>query len=82
MKSYSFADIAKSLIVSLRTVETWHESGELRAINASRNRQSRKPRLRVLQDDLDAFLVGRATNQSSGRPPARPRQKIEVEQFV
>lgn len=81
MRSYSLPEVGEYLIVSLRTVEAYIAGGELRAVNVSRNRQSRKPRLRVLQADLDAFLAGRATHQETTRQPRR-RRRIEVEQFV
>ncbi len=86
MRSYSLPELAEECAVSPRTIEAWIASGELRAINVSRNRSSRKPRLRVLQSDLDAFFAGRATNQQSTtdqQTARRPRQRrIEVEQFV
>ena len=66
----SLANIAEQLGVSLRTVQSWVAAGELRAISVSRLRNSRKPRLRVLDSDLQAFLAGRAVG---GDPPKSRR---------
>jgi excisionase family DNA binding protein len=82
MRSYTLAELAEQYTVSLRTVETWVASGELRAVNVSRDRTSRKPRLRVLQCDLDAFLAGRATDAAAVHQPRRKRARLDVEQFV
>lgn len=79
---HSLADIADSLGVSVRTVETWIADKSLRAVNVSRNAKSKKPRLRVLQHDLDAFLAARSTNVASERQPRRARRIEAVEQFV
>lgn len=82
MRSYTLADIAELLGVSVRTVETWIAARELRAVCVSRDRTSRRPRWRVVQTDLDAFMAGRATDQGADRQPRRRRQKLEVEEFV
>ncbi len=82
MKTFSLAEVAEMLTVSVRTIEAWIAGKELRAVNVSRNRRSRKARLRVLQSDLDAFLDSRATDQEQGHQPRRRRRIEGVEQFV
>lgn len=80
--SRSLADVGELLGVHVRTVETWVAGGELRAINVSRDRKSRKARLRVMQHDLDTFLGARATDATSTAPRRRRRQQPDIEQFV
>ena len=58
--------------VSLRTVQSWISDGELRAVSVSRSRSSRKPRLRILDADLQAFLSNRAVGSD---PPAQRRRR-------
>ena len=52
------AAVAAMLQVKPANVLTWIHSGELRASNVAARRGPR-PRWRVSQDDLDAFLVSR-----------------------
>ena len=83
MTSHTLAEVASLLCVSVRTVETWIGGRELRAVNVSRDRQSRKARLRVMQSDLDAFLGARATDASPTKQSRRRRgPSSEIEQFV
>jgi len=53
--------VAEKLGVDERTVRSWIAKGELRAVNLSRDRNSRKPRLRILEDEVDRFLTARTT---------------------
>lgn len=83
MTSYALAEIAESLGVCVETVARWVASGEMRAVNVSRDRRSRKPRLRVLQADLDQFLSARATDHGAELQPLKRRRRVEVtERFV
>jgi len=71
MTSYlSVNQVAERLGVSRWVVRGWISNGELRAIDMSVNRPSKRPRLMVAQADLDAFLERRATS-----PPMRVRQR-------
>lgn len=82
MKSLSLDEVGELHDVSTRTVEWWVANGELRAINVSRDPKSKKPRLRVLQVDLDKFLAARSTDAAALQK--RPRRKrVEIlEEFV
>jgi len=81
MRTMSLDEVAEALAVSTRTVEEWVSIGELRAVNVSRNRHSRKPRRRVREADLEEFLAGREVNNAS--KPARRRQKPKnIKQYV
>jgi len=73
-QTYAPDEVAKALSVSVETVKHWIRTGELSAFNVSRDRRSGKPRLRVRQCDLDAFLATRATQKptESRRPVKRP----------
>ena len=83
MTSHTLAEVASLLCVHIRTVETWIALHELRAVNVSRDRQSRKARLRVMQSDLDTFLGARATDASPTKQSRRRRgPSSEIEQFV
>ena len=80
MKTLSTDEVAEALNVSVRTVDEWINSGELRAVNVSRNRNSRKPRRRVREADLEEFLAGREVNASG---PARRKQRPKkIPQYV
>ena len=78
MKSYSIREFAESVGVDERTVRAWISSGELAATNVSRNRLSKKPRLRITERQADAFLDQRSTRFE--QPDRRRRPKVE--QFV
>ena len=66
------AAIAAMLQVKPANVLAWIHSGELRASNVAARRGLR-PRWRVRQEDLDAFLIGRMKlRQPQSR--RRPRQ--------
>jgi len=75
MTSHTLPDIAEQLGVSLRTVHSWVADGELRAVSVSRSRKSRKPRLRALDSDLQAFLASRQVG-GEARPQRRARRKL------
>ena len=80
MRTMSLDEVAEALAVSTRTVEEWVSIGELRAVNVSRNRHSRKPRRRVREADLEEFLAGREVNASG---PARRKQRPKkIPQYV
>jgi len=74
-RARTIPDVAKDFGVSERTVQKWVEAGELRAVNVSRDRNSKKPRLRVLDSDLQAFLAGRTvgTERKQSRRRGRPK---------
>jgi excisionase family DNA binding protein len=74
--TFTLDEVADSLGVSARTVQQWISDGELRAVNVSRSRSSRKPRLRIRQEDLDAFIAGRAVGSDPPRPRRPPRRDI------
>ena len=58
--SHSIEDVAENLGVDSRTVREWVKKGELKAVNVSRNKDSRKARLRILEKDVTDFLTLRA----------------------
>lgn len=80
--TYTLAEVAESLKVSDETVAHWIRNGELTAFNVSRDRQSGKPRLRVRQSDLDAFLATRSTAPPPKTERRRPRSLPEVKEFI
>lgn len=80
MATCSIPEVSESLGVSSDTVKVWIQRGELRAINVSLNRQSRKPRLRIRECDLEAFLSSRET----GKPEQKParRKRLDIPRYV
>jgi len=80
LDSFSLEEIAEKLEVDIRTVREWISQGELRAVNVSRNKRGRKPRLRVMEDDMTVFVEKRSTNPPP--KPVRRRHLPPVEQFV
>jgi|GEM_PF-1092265 len=75
LDSFSLEEIAEKLSVDARTVRSWIANGELRAVNVSRNQQSKKPRLRIMEDDVTNFLTLRsvaATEKVTRRQRSKP----------
>lgn len=81
MITHSVDDIANLLDVHARTVQQWVATGELKAVNVSRNRQSKKPRLRITQCDLDAFLTSRSVNSAKPKRTRKAMRKT-IPQYV
>jgi excisionase family DNA binding protein len=79
MSNFSIRQIAQQCGVSVRTVRAWIRAGELKAVNMSRTPGSRKPRWRVTQAALDAFLALRTSRPSA--PAPRSRRKTAAEDF-
>jgi excisionase family DNA binding protein len=80
MKRYTTGEIAEIAGVHERTVKDWIAAGELRAVNLSRKRNSKKPRLRVLESDWQAFLASRSTGRIENPAPRRKRD-LAVKEF-
>ena len=67
--AFTAVQVAEKLQVSRETVELWIRRGELKALNASLKPNSARPRLRVTEESLAAFMAARSVG-----PPA-PRAK-------
>ncbi len=59
----SLKQAAEHCGVSEYVVRQWVKNGELRAVNVSISSTSKKPRLKVRTDDLEAFNAVRSTHQ-------------------
>lgn len=70
-RAYSPAQVAQRYGVSPDKVRAWIASGELRAINISARRSSRKPRWAITPEALEAFEQQRA----AAPPPRRQRRR-------
>jgi excisionase family DNA binding protein len=70
MSNYTAREIAERCGVSLKTVLAWIHAGELKAVNVGRTAHGRKPRWRISQASLEAFLALR----TSGPPAPRTRR--------
>ncbi len=78
--SYSPPQISRSLCVAPDKVRTWIAKGELAAVNVG-NRQ--RPRWRVSQAALDAFLASRSAKAPAPtRSTRRRRTSPVVEEFI
>lgn len=64
------AELAERLNVTTRTVLEWIRSGELFALQLGVGLKSKKPRYRISEDALEAFLQGRQP------VPKRLRRKL------
>jgi hypothetical protein len=79
-RMYSTQDIMRRFNVSQGTVLGWIRSGELKAVNASANRGSRRPLWRVPAAALEAFEASRANlpaPEPARRRPEKPGAVIE-----
>jgi excisionase family DNA binding protein len=65
LRSYSLTQIAATMAVKYETALAWIHTGEIRAIDVTA-RRGQRPRWRIMEDDLQAFLARRAA-------PACPR---------
>lgn len=81
MQALTLKEVAIRLGVSPRTVESWASSGSLPTVNVSRDANSRKPRLRVLVGDLDAFIATRRSVASTTKRKTR-RPAIDCPSYV
>jgi len=70
-RGFTVADVAKLYAVGTATVIQWIRSNELRAVNVSRSRLSKKPRWRITQSALDAFEAARGASA----PPERKQRR-------
>ncbi|MDO4425020.1 MAG: helix-turn-helix domain-containing protein [Planctomycetia bacterium] len=65
----TLTETADHFKVSSRRILTWVQTGELRAVNVSRNPNSRKPNLRFREIDIQDFEESRLTGK-------RPERKV------
>jgi excisionase family DNA binding protein len=70
-KSYTPAEVAERLGVSYITVLAWIRDGSLTGTIVSRNPASKRPRWRIAEADLEAFLVERHRAAVKPVPQAR-----------
>lgn len=76
MKFYLVRDIEQLLGVTEKTVLGWLNSGELKGANCGVTPGKKKPRWRVSQESLDAFLALRTPTPAV---PATRRQTRKTE---
>ena len=60
-------EAAERLQVEERTVRYWIATGDLKAVNVSRSAASKKPRLRILEEDMLSFQALRSVVPASQR---------------
>jgi hypothetical protein len=72
--------IAKALGIKPERVVSMIRSGEIQAVNLA-SRGSRRPRFRVSEESLQAFLAGRAVVPPTPSPTHRQRRYSGKEYF-
>lgn len=78
-KLLSIAEVSKSLGTNENKILNLIRSGELPAINVAQNGNGKRPRWRIADTDLDAFLESRKTATSPRvaiRKTRKPRQRV------
>ncbi|HEY1186325.1 MAG TPA: helix-turn-helix domain-containing protein [Gemmata sp.] len=81
-RTLTVAEVAERFGVTPETVAGWIRAGELRAVNVSRSRTSKKPRWRVTPEALAAFETARsATAEQPAAPKRRKRPAGDVIEF-
>ena len=78
--THSVKQVSERFGVSMRTVLLWIKSGELKAVNCSRNMASKKPRYRICDSELQEFELLRSTYVAPTRRRKR-KQPSDVIQF-
>jgi len=81
--TYTIRDICNRFAVNENTVLRWVHSGELRAVNVGVEMGKKKPRWRIEQSSLDAFIALRTpTNPApTGKRRRRKKQTSGVVEF-
>lgn len=79
--TFSVDEVAQRYAVSKGTVITWVRNGELKAVNISRSRNSKKPRYRITQAAIDAFEAARMPTPPAPRTSRRRSQSSDVVEF-
>ncbi len=75
MKLLTVEQVAETLAVSTKTVGRILANGQLAGHNVSANSDSKKPRMRVHEDDLMAFLEKRRQAPQQTRTPQNRRRR-------
>ena len=78
-RTFSPKEVAEWLGVGTDTVLGWIHNGSLPAFDCSRE-QSRKPRWRIMESELQGFIE-RRTKQQPIKPTRRPRKPTNIIEF-
>ena len=73
--------VAEALSVDERRVRQWIKSGELPACNCGSTGSGKKPRWRISQNDLDAFLQRRSATPAVKAVRRRRRVDASIIEF-
>ena len=76
-RSLPVAEVAERFGVSAETVTGWIRAGELRAVNVSRSRTSKKPRWRVSALAIEAFEASRTATPEPTAPKTRRKKPTD-----
>lgn len=80
MKYYTVPELSKLIGISDEAIGAHISAGRLIAINVGNGPS--KPRWRISQDDLDAFLNARRTSPHAARAAKRKQQSTGEVEFV
>jgi predicted site-specific integrase-resolvase len=73
-------EVAKILGVADLNVHFYIGNGELKAFNSSMG--TRRPRWKIRQEDLDAFIASRSSGKPDAKPKRRKTEADSVPQYV
>lgn len=71
MATYMIKDICTLLGVHEQTVISWIHNGELKATNVGATPGKKKPRWRITEASLEAFMEKRSTKPPAPKPTRR-----------
>ena len=80
-KTVTPPEAARELGVHPDKITYWIASGELRASNLARDANGRKPRYRIMREDLEAFLASRAVPGPAPKATRRRRKAQDVTEY-
>lgn len=74
-------EAARELGVHPDKIVFWIASGELRAANLARDANGKKPRYRIMREDLEDFIAQRAVPGPAPAPKRRRRKPENVTEY-
>ena len=75
MRLLTFKEAARQLSVSVRTIQRLIERGDLVCVNVSPSGATKRPRRRIREEDLTAFILVRQEEPRQDRLARRRRRR-------
>lgn len=80
-RTWTVPRLAEELAVKEQVILQWIRSGELKACNLAANAKGRRPRWRILPNDLEDFLRRRSTAPAAATPAPRRRPRSTATEY-